>query len=176
MYIYIHVLYVCMLCCFTSIVYIVAKAKIEAYTINHYIFGGTWRFYMCLLCRVLLHFKYIYIYICLFICIFTWSIHIYLYTIHYIYKYTHVILIFIETIAYSSLRQVVSEIIWPETAGKGIGPKPLWFHGDHGPVEMVDICWYVDIAKMVIFQFANCKRLPAGSRALSCSSYNHIIN
>jgi len=130
----------------------------------------------------------IYIHICLFICIFTWNIHIYIYThtiqyiyiyIHntlYIYKYTHVILIFIETIAYSSLRQVVSEIIWPETAGKGIGPKPLWFHGDHGPVEMVDICWYVDIAKMVIFQFANCKRLPAGSRALSCSSYNHIIN
>ena len=139
--------------------------------VYYVVFCFTLYIYIHMFMYMYFYMKYTYIYIHI-------QYNIYIYTIHYIYiyKYTHVILIFIETIAYSSLRQVVSEIIWPETAGKGIGPKPLWFHGDHGPVEMVDICWYVDIAKMVIFQFANCKRLPAGSRALSCSSYNHIIN
>ena len=74
-----------------------------------------------------IYMKYTYIYIYIYIYKYnTINIYIYIHTQYSIYiKYTHVILIFIEAIAYSSLHQVVSEIIWPETAGKGIGPQPV---------------------------------------------------
>ena len=75
---------------------------------------------------IYMKYTYIYIYIYIYIQIQYNTINIYIHTQYSIYiKYTHVILIFIEAIAYSSLHQVVSEIIWPETAGKGIGPQPV---------------------------------------------------
>lgn len=83
-----------MFCCFTSTVYIVAKTKIEAYTINHYIFLVGLDVFVCVyyvgFCFTLNVNIYIYIYMkYTYIYIYMKYTYIYIYIQYNKYIYIH---------------------------------------------------------------------------------------